>query len=353
MTSRIFRGDWRTSRWIAVPAMRHSGFGLLVRHQLAAVAAEQPRRARTRRACGPPCSRSRTPGRTCSRCAPRRCGPRTRAGWCSPGSRSSRPSSRSCCSGPGPSVSSASWTNGPFLIAACHYCVAFPRLRPRTMSLVDAFFWCRVFRPSGLPHGDTGGRPPELLPSPPPSGWSTGFMATPRTLRALAQPAALAGLADREQLVLGVAHLADRGEAAAVHQPHLGRPEPQRDVVAFLRHHLARSSRRVRAIWPPLPILSSTLCTVVPSGISPSGSALPGPDVGARARDDGVAQLQALGVQDVALLAVGVHAAARCARVRFGSYSISATVPGIPNLFALEVDLPVLPLVPAALVPRR
>ena len=35
-------------------------------------------------------------------------------------------------------------------------------------------------RPSGLPHGDTGCRPPDDLPSPPPSGWSTGFMATPR-----------------------------------------------------------------------------------------------------------------------------------------------------------------------------
>src|SRR3954453_5508693 len=50
------------------------------------------------------------------------------------------------------------------------------------MSLVDAFFGCRVFLPSTLPHGLVGGRPPELLPSPPPSGWSTGFIATPRTL---------------------------------------------------------------------------------------------------------------------------------------------------------------------------
>src|SRR5512135_1220507 len=39
----------------------------------------------------------------------------------------------------------------------------------------------RVFMPSGLPHGVHGGLPPELLPSPPPSGWSTGFMATPLT----------------------------------------------------------------------------------------------------------------------------------------------------------------------------
>src|SRR3712207_7227671 len=37
-------------------------------------------------------------------------------------------------------------------------------------------------RPSGWPQGDTGWRPPEVLPSPPPCGWSTGFMATPRTV---------------------------------------------------------------------------------------------------------------------------------------------------------------------------
>src|SRR6185503_10286520 len=68
------------------------------------------------------------------------------------------------------------------LDAPCHYCVAFPRLRPRTMCLFESFFRLRVLTPSGLPQGDTGGRPPELLPSPPPSGWSTGFLATPRTL---------------------------------------------------------------------------------------------------------------------------------------------------------------------------
>src|SRR3990167_7788935 len=40
----------------------------------------------------------------------------------------------------------------------------------------------RVLNPLvGCPHGDTGWRPPEVLPSPPPSGWSTGFIATPRT----------------------------------------------------------------------------------------------------------------------------------------------------------------------------
>src|SRR5579883_1044582 len=39
----------------------------------------------------------------------------------------------------------------------------------------------RVLKPRvGFPHGVTGWRPPELRPSPPPCGWSTGFMVTPR-----------------------------------------------------------------------------------------------------------------------------------------------------------------------------
>src|SRR3982750_4546057 len=43
-------------------------------------------------------------------------------------------------------------------------------------------FRLRVLYPLvGSPHGVTGWRPPDVLPSPPPSGWSTGFMATPRT----------------------------------------------------------------------------------------------------------------------------------------------------------------------------
>src|SRR4030042_1903010 len=39
----------------------------------------------------------------------------------------------------------------------------------------------RVFF-SNTPHGVQGCLPPELFPSPPPRGWSIGFMATPRTV---------------------------------------------------------------------------------------------------------------------------------------------------------------------------
>jgi len=41
----------------------------------------------------------------------------------------------------------------------------------------------RVFLPLvGTPQGETGWRPPEVRPSPPPWGWSTGFITTPRTV---------------------------------------------------------------------------------------------------------------------------------------------------------------------------
>src|SRR5207244_4628298 len=66
----------------------------------------------------------------------------------------------------------------PLLHRARHQPLPFPRRR--MMNLSDALPFFRV-RPSFLPHGLVGWRPPEDLPSPPPSGWSTGFMATPRT----------------------------------------------------------------------------------------------------------------------------------------------------------------------------
>src|SRR6266700_631757 len=55
-----------------------------------------------------------------------------------------------------------------------------------TLRSLTIIFFVRLFRRVlyprvGCPHGVTGLRPPEVLPSPPPCGWSTGFIATPRT----------------------------------------------------------------------------------------------------------------------------------------------------------------------------
>ena len=49
--------------------------------------------------------------------------------------------------------------------------------------MIYLFFERLVLPPFvGLPQGVTEVRPPEVLPSPPPCGWSIGFIATPLTL---------------------------------------------------------------------------------------------------------------------------------------------------------------------------
>src|SRR5438128_6544 len=73
-------------------------------------------------------------------------------------------------------------TNGPFQTerAMGAYFLFFRAWRLETMNLVVDLF-LRVFLPLvGKPQGVTGCRPPEVRPSPPPCGWSIGFMVTPR-----------------------------------------------------------------------------------------------------------------------------------------------------------------------------
>src|SRR6266542_5395667 len=75
-------------------------------------------------------------------------------------------------------------TNGPFLteramLFGLFRLYAFD-LRRRTMNASVRLLF-RVFRPFVFqPHGDVGWRPPEVLPSPPPLGGSTGFSAPSR-----------------------------------------------------------------------------------------------------------------------------------------------------------------------------
>src|SRR5436309_336863 len=157
---------------------------------------------------------------------------------------------------------------------ACHYCVAFPRLRPRTMSFVDGFLRCRVFFPSTLPQGEVGGRPPEVLPSPPPSGWSTGFMATPRTRGRRPSQRVLPALPTESSSCSAL----DTSPIVARHSPRTMRISVERSRRVTWWPSFATTCTPVpaeRHSWPPRPILSSTLCTVVPSGISNSGIAFP------------------------------------------------------------------------------
>jgi hypothetical protein len=77
-----------------------------------------------------------------------------------------------------------------------------------------------------------------------------------------------------------------------------------------------------------------------------------GPGVGAGAGDDGVTLAQPLGVQDVPLLAVGVDHQRDPGRP-VGIILDLGDLARDPELVPLEVDLPVLALVPAAPVPGR
>src|SRR2546427_1935808 len=164
-----------------------------------------------------------------------------------------------------------------------------------------------------------------------------------------AQPAALPGFPDREQLVLGIAHLADRGEALAAHHPHFGGAQPQRDVVAFLRHHLDAGARGAGelAAAPDLEL------HVVHRGAErdlEQRHRVPDPDVRARTGDDRIADGEALGGQDIALLAVRVvqqRDARRPVRVVFDRGHLG----GDAELLAPEVDPSIAALVPPALPP--
>src|SRR5205814_6757136 len=53
-------------------------------------------------------------------------------------------------------------------------------LRRLTMNLSVRLLLRVLYPRVGWPQGVTGCRPPEVFPSPPPCGWSTGFIETPR-----------------------------------------------------------------------------------------------------------------------------------------------------------------------------
>src|SRR5205823_2411253 len=90
-----------------------------------------------------------------------------------------------------------------------------------------------------------------------------------------ALPAVPAGLADADDLVLGVAELADGGPALEEHAPHLGRGHADLRVLASFAISCPKDPA-LRMSCAPRPRLSSTLWITVPSGMAWSGSAFPG-----------------------------------------------------------------------------
>src|SRR6056297_1571143 len=78
-----------------------------------------------------------------------------------------------------------SWasTKGPFLTERGTAITSpFPYLRPRRRTIMPSVrLFLRVLYPLvGTPHGVVGWTP-KFRPSPPPCGWSTGFITVPRT----------------------------------------------------------------------------------------------------------------------------------------------------------------------------
>src|ERR671922_1215488 len=153
---------------------------------------------------------------------------------------------------------------------------SLPRRRALTMSLFDSLCLRRVRFPSvGTPQGVTGCRPPFDLPSPPPCGWSTGFIAEPRTagrfpsqrLRPAFPPATFSW------------STLPTWPIVALHASGTRRISPEGSRRTPCPSSFATSwipEPALRASCPPLPGFSSTLWTSVPVGTFWSGSAFPG-----------------------------------------------------------------------------
>src|ERR1700684_766813 len=133
----------------------------------------------------------------------------------------------------------------------------------------------RVLYPRvGCPQGVTGCRPPEVLPSPPPCGWSTGFMETPR----------LCGILPSQRFRPALPSETfswstfPTWPTVAMQSSGTRRISPEGSFSSAISPSLFTNCACVpadRAICAPLPGFNSMLCTTVPAGIFLSGNALP------------------------------------------------------------------------------
>ena len=163
-----------------------------------------------------------------------------------------------------------------------------------------------------------------------------------------AHPALAAGLADLDVGVLGVAHLADGGAAGDEHAAHLGRGHAQDGVVALLAHELDGSAGGTGDSGT-LTRLQLHVVDQRTDGDIRQRQSVARLDVGFRTGDHDVADLQALRMDDVALLAINVVQKSDTGRA-VGIVLDGGNLGGHAVLVALEVDDAVALLVAAALV---
>src|SRR5258706_7860679 len=162
-------------------------------------------------------------------------------------------------------------TNGPFLIERAMWGPYAFLWRLRT--IIDCVrLLLRVFLPlAGCPHGDTGWRLPRVRP---PSGWSTGFMVSPRTVGRMPRQRFAPALPIWRRLCSSL----PTSPIVARQFTCTRRISPERMRSCAYSPSRARSctpAPAARAICAPLPGIISTQCTVVPTGMLRSGSALP------------------------------------------------------------------------------
>src|SRR5258705_10178881 len=170
-------------------------------------------------------------------------------------------------------------------------------------------------------------------------------------VRTLAEPAAASRLADRHVLVIEVADLADRRQALDVDLANLARRHAHAGVVALARDQLHRGAGAARNL-AALARLQLHVVNLRAERNVLQPQTVARQDVDLVARDERVADLDAVRLQDVALLAVRVREqrdARRAVRVVLDGRDLRRDV----LLVALEVDHPVQALVAAAAPPGR
>src|SRR5687768_10101894 len=170
-------------------------------------------------------------------------------------------------------------------------------------------------------------------------------------MRLLAEVTGAAGLADRHVLVLEIADLSDRRIAANVDFAHLARGKTQRGPVALTRDQLCADARGTDHL-AALAFLQLHVVDHGAEGDLRQREGIAHQDVGVLAGGDHRAHCQAVRREDVALLAVDV-VQQRDVRGAVRVVLDRRDLRGDPALVALEVDVAILLLVPAADEPRR
>ena len=130
----------------------------------------------------------------------------------------------------------------------------------------------------GFPQGETEGLPPFVRPSPPPWGWSTGFIATPRTKGRLPNHRLCTAFLSLRAPWLGLETLpivARHRESMSFSTPEGGRTSLRESVGGAGSFIILAKVPAARAGFAPWPGWHSISCTHVPIRISVNGMQFP------------------------------------------------------------------------------